>query len=137
MCVNSGVPIYTFSGDITLAAPDHDIRLYPRPLGGNYDMGAYEASGVGVKKYTTTSPFDVYPNPFTDYFTLRYNLKKSAHITADLFDFSGRRIQLLYTGFQPTGPHTLTIKPKELPTGAYSLRMNVDGTVEVMKVMKQ
>ena len=49
-----------------------------------------------------------YPNPFTDFTTIRYELEKTADVRLEIFDVLGRLVRRLASGRQTAGLHTET-----------------------------
>lgn len=134
-CKNTGTASYTFPDDITLTAPADDIRYWPRPLDGGYDMGAWEASGVGVKERSAGLDFQVYPNPAASQVTLSYSLTIASTVFVELYDISGRLIKSSKAQLQAAGQHQATISISSLPEGIYSVRLLVNDLSGVRKVV--
>lgn len=134
-CKNTGTASYTFPDDITLTAPADDIRYWPRPLDGGYDMGAWEASGVGVKERSAGLDFQVYPNPAASQVTLSYSLTIASTVFVELYDISGRLIKSSTAQLQAAGQHQETISVSSMPKGVYSVRLLVNDLSGVRKVV--
>ncbi len=80
--------------------------------------------------------FSVYPNPFTNFTTLNYQLKENSKVEITLSDVLGKQI-ILYNNLQTAGKHDLTIDSKalELSKGIYFIRINVNGEIKTNKIL--
>ncbi len=68
-------------------------------------------------------PAEVYPNPFGDGATLRFDLAEAGPVRAVLYDVLGREVLVLENGARAAGSHTVSVPGRALPPGAYFLRL--------------
>ncbi len=64
-----------------------------------------------------------YPNPFNASTTIRYALPEEAEVTIEIYDILGRKIEMLVSGKQPAGSHTIVWEAKNVPSGVYFYRI--------------
>ena len=67
-----------------------------------------------------------FPNPFSDYTTLRYSLPKTMQVRLAVYDLLGREIAVLTQGSQEAGVHSLRFEGAQLPPGIYYARIELD-----------
>jgi spore coat protein A len=61
----------------------------------------------------------VMPNPFTERFSIRFNLPQSAEVMVNMYDGKGRYIKNVQNKIMSKGQQNLTIDGKELLNGIY------------------
>lgn len=99
------------------------------------------STGVG-----DTRPMDLisfapaHPNPFAGNTTVRFALPAQMHVTADVFDMSGRRVRSLYRGLLPAGRQILdwdgnTGAGHRAAAGLYFMRLTAGEQTRNFKVM--
>lgn len=72
----------------------------------------------------------VFPNPFHDTATLRFELSKAQHLKIQVFDLHGRLLQVPLDGFQPAGAGQVELKATHWPAGLYLYQiLGEDGAV--------
>jgi hypothetical protein len=76
----------------------------------------------------------VSPNVVDAATTLAYTLERAADVHISLADESGRVVATLADGRVEAGRHTMTVDTRALASGAYFLRMIVDGTTSTVPV---
>ena len=76
------------------------------------------------------------PNPFTTYSTVSFTLPAECHVTLDLYDLAGRKVQTLYTGGLSGGDHSFIVNGTDLPPGIYYLRLNAGGIWETKPLIR-
>lgn len=64
-----------------------------------------------------------YPNPFTEKTVISYSLAAPDHVTIEVFDVLGRRVETLVDAVAPAGTHTVRFESGELAGGLYVYRM--------------
>lgn len=72
------------------------------------------------------SNFSVYPNPSSDLITIVFDLKSTSLVTIDITDLQGRKIASVMNEKQ-SGSVTKRFDVKELPSGNYFVRLEVNG----------
>jgi len=81
--------------------------------------------------------FNVSPNPFKDQFTVSYNLNAASNVVITLTDATGREVRNFTTEYQPAGQHTFVADRLNVAEGLYYLRVQIDGKVAAMPMVKQ
>jgi predicted outer membrane repeat protein len=77
--------------------PETDLAGAPRIFMNYIDIGAYEWIWVGLEEKTVTdNRLKVYPNPFTDHFTVEVDLKEDEPVFIEVFDMMGRKVSEIY-----------------------------------------
>ncbi|AWA30015.1 hypothetical protein HYN48_07950 [Flavobacterium magnum] len=98
------------------------VRYKEMPLGSNDLTGA---------------DFKVYPNPFTNYINVKFNLSITENLSVDLYDITGKKICFLNSGIFHTGENSLNLKfPESLANGLYLLNISNGKASSVVKVIK-
>jgi hypothetical protein len=76
-----------------------------------------------------------YPNPFNATTTIGYNLNKATHITIEVFDILGRRVEPLVDEKQPAGDYQVAWDSKEASSGIYFYRIQVGEFFKAKKML--
>jgi hypothetical protein len=132
----------------SLVLPDGEISLRCRRVA---DYNPFAAAREGAPDDPTqtapTALLDivesarVYPNPFTDNFTLDFQLKESALVTVELTNALGQTIRTCCGNVSyAAGVHSLPVDGRGLAPGTYFAKIMIDGavvkTVPLMKVVE-
>lgn len=82
---------------------------------------------------------EVYPNPFNNQLTLRYNLPSNGSVTAILYNAQGQEVnRLLEKVTKPAGQNEEVLNmATELPNGIYFLRFQAGNNTFTQKLLKQ
>ncbi|MBC8344450.1 MAG: T9SS type A sorting domain-containing protein [Bacteroidetes bacterium] len=85
--------------------------------------------GVGIQENPTGKSVlnGIYPNPFSVETTLSLDLPNTSDLTLDIYDLVGKNVYSESFTELVAGTHYLTIQSAELKSGAYILRINVNG----------
>ena len=76
----------------------------------------------------------VFPNPALDNISVSYNLNQSASISFEVYNLVGEKVKTITATKQAAGHHNLNINfSGKLSSGDYLLRLNADGTSEILK----
>ena len=79
----------------------------------------------------------VYPNPFTESFTLAFDCDLPVNICVHLYDINGVLIKVVSANSRyDIGKHELTVKSNELKQGIYFLHVNINQKNVVFKLIK-
>ncbi|MCK5520703.1 MAG: T9SS type A sorting domain-containing protein, partial [Candidatus Marinimicrobia bacterium] len=76
-----------------------------------------------------------YPNPFNPTTTLPLTLNKEATVKIYLYNQLGQRVQIINDSKQSIGNYHFTIGHSQLSSGIYFLRISVDETLSVQKIV--
>jgi hypothetical protein len=73
--------------------PEYDLAQLPRSWGGNIDMGSYEYVYEGVNEINGNDGLiKIYPNPFSDHFTVEIDSQEDENVRIEAFDMIGRKV---------------------------------------------
>jgi hypothetical protein len=115
---NLGIPITGITDDY-----DGDVRNITTP-----DIGADEYTPVGYEEpnniYPATSLKKIYPNPFKNQTTIRYNVTKPSQISIKIYNCLGSEVKTLTNQYQKSGAYSITWDGKDnnrktVPVGIY------------------
>jgi hypothetical protein len=76
-----------------------------------------------------------FPNPFNGSTIIEYRLPKSGHVTLEIYDFRGQRIDVLVNGWQGQGVNMVSWNAGNRASGIYFYRFRTDGIDEVRKMV--
>jgi hypothetical protein len=76
-----------------------------------------------------------YPNPFNPSTTIQYQLREQVHISIDVYDAMGRRVQKLRNEVQSSGEYSVRFNAAHLSTGIYFVRLAAGSSIQVQKMM--
>lgn len=60
-----------------------------------------------------------YPNPFNGNTTISFGMEENDNVTIEVYDISGRLIDVIYTGYLPKGNHKLNWDARDVEKGIY------------------
>jgi hypothetical protein len=94
-------------------------------------------AGHQLPRFTLEQNF---PNPFNPSTTLAYRLETPGNVRLTIFDITGRQVAALIDQFQLSGNYAVKWSPADknglkLPSGIYFVRLQVDQTVAVKKLI--
>ncbi len=81
-----------------------------------------------------------YPNPFSNYTTIKYELDKSGVVTLSIFDLAGNKVVNLINGYQQQGIYKIKWNGKDhkgnsLPNGVYINELRVGDKTDVNELL--
>lgn len=79
---------------------------------------------------------NIFPNPTSESTNVSMILADAARVEMTMIDMMGRKVMDVHSGQMAAGPHRLNIDMRNLPVGIYFLRMAVDSSVAVKKVVR-
>lgn len=114
-------------------APGEDFDGNPRPVGGGYDMGAYEYRDQtrvlqDTGKNRIPEKFRLsqnYPNPFNPETTIRFHVKESCRVMLRVYDLLGREVASLIDNHYPPGIYQLEFNSNGLASGIYIYKIRM------------
>lgn len=86
---------------------------------------------------TKLSALTVFPNPVNGDFGLSFNLKETSQVSAQLFSLDGKLSKDLLATRINAGFFSESFDIKDMPSGIYLLKLNVDGVSVTKKIVKQ
>jgi endo-1,4-beta-xylanase len=75
-----------------------------------------------------------YPNPFSRFTELTYELSTPAEVRLDVYDMLGRHVRTVVRGSQHAGQHAITFHADGLSSGMYFYRLRAGETVETRQM---
>jgi len=102
-----------------LSHEDHEMM---RP----YYVGTLPSLRLAESKEENNLLEQNYPNPFSDFTTIRFFLKNPDYVAIRLFDNTGREVKTLINGYSNAGLHSITIHRSELQPGIYYYTLVTD-----------
>ncbi|MCD6064198.1 MAG: hypothetical protein K0R82_2109, partial [Flavipsychrobacter sp.] len=92
------------------------------------------ASNVKNQAETVPAYLDAYPNPFTDYTTVRFKLSGSQNVQVKVYDVSGKEVTTLFDGAYKAGSiQEVGFKGTDYPAGVYFLTLTGDNGDDMTK----
>ncbi len=135
-----------FITDLTTGCSTHSCHTINVHHGGehHYPHHAQDeplaARRGGLNTERSTSPIDqvgIYPNPVVGAVQVVYHLQVTAKVKFELYSLTGGRVIELAENIQPAGEYTEVIQVGHLPPAVYVLKMTVDGTPRVHRILVQ
>jgi len=84
---------------------------------------------------TPANGVSIYPNPFSNKTTIRYNLTGEGEVNLSVYDMQGREIKNLVNGNQSPGLYTQTFDGNGLSNGVYMYRLQTSSGVQTGKLI--
>ena len=86
---------------------------------------------------TQGTPLVVFPNPFDQNFTIRFEMAEAGNVYLDVVDFTGRSVHLVYQDdYLEAGVYQILIPAGQLAQGMYECRIVTDIKREQVKLVK-
>jgi len=76
-----------------------------------------------------------YPNPFNASTTIKYELPHLAHVTIDIYNILGRKVEMLVDNQQPAGYHQVTWHADGFTSGIYFYKLQADEYAKTKKMV--
>lgn len=77
----------------------------------------------------------IYPNPASDILFIEAFMPREGKFSAEMMSITGTSVRKMSDKILNTGMNKLTIDVRDLPNGAYLLRIHTDGQTRTMKVV--
>jgi len=84
------------------------------------------ATGIQEQSELASS-LNVYPDPIMDNAQIKFTLARSADVTLDLYDLSGKLVKNVYGGRLSAGVHSIELATDAIPAAVYLVKLS-DGT---------
>ena len=78
---------------------------------------------------------NIYPNPFNPMTTIKFRLTDYVPVQIEVYDLSGRRVEILINDYQQPGYHTVVWNASSYPSGLYFIQIKTDKYGETRKVL--
>ena len=76
-----------------------------------------------------------YPNPFNSQTIINFVSENQSHVTIDIFDILGKRIDVLLNEVRPAGEHKIIWNGNGISSGVYFYRIRIDNHTETKKMV--
>jgi len=121
--INNGIDSIT-----GVAAPGIDFSSKNRPVGGGFDIGAFEfelTSGLGFFNDQSESDFfSLYPNPANENVNVKVNAVQNQKVEINLFNLQGQLISSTLFFAVAGGLNSFSLPVHHIPNGFYILKVS-------------
>jgi hypothetical protein len=76
-----------------------------------------------------------YPNPFNASTTIKYELPSTTHVTIDIYDLLGRKVEMLIDGEQIAGIHHIVWQAEDVASGMYFYKITAGEYIETQQMI--
>lgn len=115
----------SFNGTVNI---NHNATNLPSPL-------RIPLLGRALEQGILAQLVQNYPNPFSNQTTIDYELPEPAHVMLELFDQTGRRVELLVDNQKPAGAYQVVLARRDLASGVYYYRIRIDDFTETKSLV--
>jgi len=132
-CIDSGTPDTT-----ELNLPEYDLAGEVRIFNDRIDIGAYEWNSLGYEESVFLNQrllMQCFPNPFTTYTTLSYELKQPEKVVLTIYNHLGQLIYQTQEN-QQQGKQQFIWNAEVYPDGVYYYRLQIGELVANGKMVK-
>lgn len=121
-----------------IGGQDYLVRL--RVYIGPTFWGTSQVEKIGryspvVLKHFTTEQLLPFPNPFNSQFQVNISTETESECHWDIFDLNGRKIKQGSYNLKP-GDNSLNFDVTEIASGNYLLNLNIEGSTQIFKLIK-
>jgi beta-glucanase (GH16 family) len=105
------------------------VRIYQKP-----------ATGIGREAVTGTYGFSLYqnvPNPFGPSTRISYSTREHDHLTLELYDALGRKVETLVDEMHSPGDYSVEMDGSLLPPGLYTCRLSAGSHTGSIQMLLQ
>jgi flagellar hook assembly protein FlgD len=98
-------------------------------------------SGIGILENNPLNPdISVFPNPFSEFSTLSYTVKKAGLVYAAIYDINGKVIKNLFNDFQSDGEYSLKWNGNDnqdlkVSNGVYYVTFQINNKIYTKKIL--
>lgn len=133
-------------GAASLALIDfHKDNNNPNNWATNYDYGSPGCQNIltainqkqfhsQLKKFTLEQN---YPNPFNSTTTISYAIPQNSHVTIDIFDIRGRKVNTLVNAYHSPGIYEIEWTSTGCASGLYFCRLTAENFTDTKKLIVQ
>jgi len=98
--------------------------------------GLYDNS-LTPEDQNTFTKIKVFPNPFSQLVTVEFETHEYGRVSIDMYNMMGQKvIQVLHNSNLAPGMHRMEVNTADLPSGVYSIAVDVEDKLTVEKVIK-
>ncbi|MFH2027297.1 MAG: FG-GAP-like repeat-containing protein [bacterium] len=113
-----------------------DVNQFARATEGVGWEGSVGISNQNESTPTYYSLSQNYPNPFNPLTAIHYQLPVGGNVKLQVFDLTGRLIQILVNEKKPAGEYIITWNAQNVSSGIYFYRIQTEGFTSVKKCVK-
>ena len=121
-------------------APDFDMLGLPRPVGANFDMGAYDVQGWGLRLEPAgqQKPSDLLSIriPFPVSTTIEYTVPGSCQVTVCIFNGLGQLVGIPVNEWQKAGSYKVTWNAGSLEPGLFLVKLRAGNETDEVILVK-
>ncbi|MGZ5281101.1 MAG: Ig-like domain-containing protein [Bacteroidia bacterium] len=141
MCHNGNQICIATSAVASHLANHSDCYLGPCQSSGKRDFGFTEEDDEAVQGeeeiLSSTSSFNVYPNPFIGNTTLQFSVATDQRISVGIYDIKGSLVQSIYEGDVRAGVlYKVAVDATQLPSNMYFARFVSGNEVQNIKIVQ-
>ena len=115
-----------------LAAGVYSFRLKQIDFDGSFEYSDIIEVSIGTNMYQLEQS---YPNPFNPQTLIPYTLPTRSHVTLEVFNLLGQKIQTLVNEEQAAGAYSVLFKAENLSNGTYLYRITAGTFSETRSMM--
>lgn len=136
--LNKGLPDAIIAMDLVISPANRKLRV------ATHGNGVFEYPLERPMTPTTHEVFSSisvtlleppYPNPFTEFISIPYQIKQSQLVRLDVFDALGRKQKTLVNAMQSAGRHVVQWSPSNLSPGNYFIRLTTTSASHTQAVI--
>ncbi len=101
---------------------------------GYYNERAFQTGVEQTNKQLANYSITVYPNPFTEFVNINYDLPQKTKVNIEVFDISGAKVATIVENQEQKGSQTQTFTPN-LAVGTYFIKMNLGNEIIFKKIV--
>jgi PKD repeat protein len=101
------------------------------------DINLYAASTADVNEIAFGESITVYPNPMANESTISLTAPTTEAYSITLFNTLGEQLKTIYFGDLQSGEHSIKWDASDLAKGIYILRIESQGQIQTIKVIKE
>lgn len=108
---------------------------------GNGRWAEWYADGVrntqtGIEDYLETGTLSLFPNPVDNLLQIEFELKETSEVAIHVLDIMGKKHISLAPKTRGFGVNTAQIELQDLASGVYLLQLEIEGSVQTLKFVK-
>lgn len=96
-----------------------------------------KASTNEEKEKQVSYGLSINPNPFSNQFTVNFEIKEETKVDIDLFNTLGQKVNAIASEKRDIGNHQITFDTKNLAPGIYFLTLRTKNGIETKKIVKR
>jgi hypothetical protein len=131
----TGTTIYEIYPEITnygmIYAATHGRGIFRDETYGKVGIDENQANGGSSNIKTLT----IYPNPASDFITVKFDLENNIPVQINIFDLSGRLVQQQYENSLNKGKQTIHLNTQALNRGTYLVKVVAGNEISTAKLI--